>query len=272
MTKLLKEDMNLMAYPTTFPKTVKGDFIFKVKTQSRSLTLKDIAAQVAQRVGKYSAGEVEMLSNELMEVICDAVSSGYIVNTPLCLIQPGASGVVYKNELATQVDPAKVSVYANYSQGPAMRAAMKNVLTRTFIQPAITGPFIADFVSTAFRSDEPGTRAPLTGGKMAIITGRGIKLVDAGNVVGSSGKVGITLTSVTTPTKKVFIEPGAVCPNEPTRLQFVLPAEVTDGDWQVEVTTQYASGGSTTKQMRTFKLANIITVGDEGGGVEDPTV
>lgn len=271
MANTYKEDMNLMAYPNTFPETAKGDYTFKVKTQSRTLTLADIAAKVAQRIGKYSARELEMLTEEMMDGMCDAVSSGYNVKTPLCLIQPTASGIVYKNELATQVDPGKISVYASYSQGPAMRTAMGNVLKRSFIQPAITGPFIADFVSTAFRTDEPGTRAPLTPGKMAIITGRGIKLVDAGNVVGSSEKVGITLTSVATPAKKVFIEPGAVSPNEPTRLQFVLPAEATDGDWYVEVTTQYAGGSTTTKNMRTFKLPNVITIGDTGGEVIDPT-
>lgn len=271
MAQIYKEDMNLMAYPNTFPDTAKGDYTFKVKTQSRSLTLEDIAAKVAQRIGKYTARELEMITEEMMDGICDAVSSGYIVKTPLCLIQPAASGIVYKNELATQVDPDKVSVYANYSQGPAMRAAMGNVLTRSFIQPAVTGPFIADFVSTAFRTDEPTTRAPLTPGKMAVITGHGIKLVDAGNVVGSPQKVGITLTSVATPSKKVFIAPADVSPNEPTRLQFVLPAEATDGDWNVEVTTQYASGGTTTKNLRTFKLPNVVTIGDTGGEVIDPT-
>lgn len=57
--------------------------------------------------------------------------------------------------------------------------------------------------------------------------------------------------------------------NEPKRLIFVLPAAVTDGLWRVSVSTQYGSGRTTVKNLRTYELDEPLAVGSaaqEGGG------
>lgn len=45
------------------------------------------------------------------------------------------------------------------------------------------------------------------------------------------------------------VENAIIYPNTPSKLQFTLPAEVGDGEWQVEVTTQ-ATGSSTVLMLR----------------------
>ena len=58
---------------------------------------------------------------------------------------------------------------------------------------------------------------------MVVLTGNGLKLV------GDDPTVGITLTSVSNPDTTFFIPASRVSPNLPKKLQFVLPAGVTEG-------------------------------------------
>ena len=67
----------------------------------------------------------------------------------------------------------------------------------------------------------------------------------------------------------MFVPAEDVTINEPKRLIFVLPATVTDGLWRVSISTQYGSGRTTVKNLRTYELDEPIAVGtatEEGGG------
>ena len=72
------------------------------------------------------------------------------------------------------------------------------------------------------------------------------------------------------PSKSFFIPASRVSPNTPKKLQFVLPAGITEGQWTVKVTTQYSNGSYQTKETRTFELQRPIYIGvvPEGGGSE----
>ncbi|WP_455592974.1 DUF4469 domain-containing protein [Bacteroides sp.] len=87
------------------------------------------------------------------------------------------------------------------------------------------------------------TRAPLAAGDMCILTGKNLKLV------GTDPSVGILLTSVANPSKTFFINPDHVSSDEPKKLQFVLPNDMEEGSWTVQVTTQYGSGGEVIDPM-----------------------
>lgn len=267
-TRNYKMDLALMAYPNELTPDIDTDYIVKVNTQSQSLTLEEIAADVAARSGKFEASEVKSLFEMGFEAMAQAVASGYCISTPLCYVRPMASGVVMEEELSLPIDREKVKVYASFSQGSAMKEAMAQAHITLFTQPAVTGPYIAGMTSTAYTDAAATTRAPMAAGKMAVITGEGLK------VVGTDPSVGITLTSVSTPSKSFAIAPGDISPNTAKKLQFVLPAGITDGDWRVKVTTQYSKGGKVlTKTPRTFELPRPITIGDSGDGgiVDDPT-
>lgn len=262
-----KMDLELRAYENTLTTDVTNDYVPKVVTQSDSLTLTHISEDVAARSGKFESTEVNSMLEMAFDEMARAVASGYCISTPLFQVKPMASGVILRNELSLPVDRERVRVYASFCQGRGMRAAMDEAHLVLSLQPAPVGPYIADMTSTAFEAGSTTTRVPMEGGKMALVTGRGIA------VRGTDPLVGLTLTSVSTPTEKVFIAPDAISPNTPSKLQFVLPAEVTEGKWTLSICTQSSSGGKLTKEPRTFTLSEPITVGDEGGGgdVEDPT-
>lgn len=271
MNSTFAKNIDLIAHPYAMTKEIKDDYILKVKTQPKSLNVAAIAREVAARLGKYQQGEIELIVNATQEVITDAAASGYIVNLPLCLIQPTASGVVMKNELSQAVNRDKVKVSASFSPGAMMRQAMASAHLTLFLQPAVTGPLLNGAISTRTVTNDQGvaTRAPLAAGEMCQLTGQNIKLV------GTDPSVGILLTSVDDATKTHFIAPDRVSPNEPKTLQFILPAGMTDGGWTVRVTTQYSTGGHLIETPRSFVMDELLTLGEGGSGggdIEDPTV
>lgn len=253
-------DLNLKAYPNQLTPDVDDDYTVKVDTQSTPLNLDDIARATAQRLGEEEV-KVKAALQVGMEVIAQAVASGFCVSTPLCYAQPMATGVVMEHELSQPVDRDKVRVYASFRQGTAVTEALAQTKLQLFLQPAATGPYIAGMTS-AFYSELTGTGGavtrvplPMEAGGMAVITGNGLK------VVGTDPTVGVTLTSVDNPGTSYFIPASKISPNTPKKLQFVLPAGVTEGAWTVKVTTQYSGSQFFTKEPRTFTLSRPIYVG-----------
>lgn len=269
-------DLNLKAYPNVLTPDVEDDYTVRVDTQSTPLTLDDIARATAQRLGE----EVTKVRSALqvgMEVMAQAVASGFCVSTPLCYAQPMASGVIMADELSLPVDREKVRVYASFRQGTAVAEALAQAKLQLFLQPAATGPYIAGMTS-AYYNEQAGadgavTRVPvpMEAGGMAVITGNGLK------VVGTDPTVGVTLTKADDADTSFFIPASRISPNTPKKLQFILPAGVTEGAWRVSVTTQYTTGNKTTREPRTFTLDRLIYVGEtapdtpggDGGGEED---
>ena len=254
--------ISLMAYENNLTPDIADDYTLRVKTQSASLDVAAIAREVTLQQGKYQEDEITLLLNKTCEVIADAVASGYVVNLPVALIQPTASGVVLKSELSQAPDRDKIKVSASFTPGKLLREALASARLELFSQPAPVGPLLNGAVST--RAAQPGvtTRVPLEAGDMCVLTGRNLKLA------GTDPSVGILLTSVEDASKTFFITPYRVNPNEPRRLQFVLPAAMTEGAWTVQVTTQYSSGGRLVTTPRTTVMDAPLIIGEvsEGGG------
>lgn len=257
-TKLI----SLVAYDATLTER-PDDFYLRAKTMPDTIDLHAVARETALRLGGKNEDEVYTLLNAAESVKCDALSSGYIVATPTALMQPCASGTVLKADLSKAPDRTKVKVYATLSMGPALRQSMEACQLEIFTQPAVVGPLLNGAVAaTRTTADGATTRVPLPG-KNITLTGRNLKLA------GTDPAVGVTFTSVETPSKKVFVPVEDVTINEPKRLIFVLPATVTDGLWRVSISTQYGSGRTTVKNLRTYELDEPIAVGtaaEEGGG------
>lgn len=257
-TKLI----SLVAYDATLTER-PDDFYLRAKTMPDTIDLHAVARETALRLGGKNEDEVYTLLNAAESVKCDALSSGYIVATPTALMQPCASGTVLKADLSKAPNRTKVKVYATLSMGPALRQSMEACQLEIFTQPAVVGPLLNGAVAaTRTTADGATTRVPLPG-KNITLTGRNLKLA------GTDPAVGVTFTSVETPSKKVFVPAEDVTINEPKRLIFVLPATVTDGLWRVSISTQYGSGRTTVKNLRTYELDEPIAVGtaaEEGGG------
>lgn len=91
-------------------------------------------------------------------------------------------------------------------------------------------------------------------------------------VKGEDPANGVTFTKAGSPSTTVFIPASKIYPNTPTKLQFLLPADVTEGQWDVSVTTQSSSSSVLLKQPRTGVYEDIVTVGDASYGDDDGPV
>lgn len=252
-------DLNLKAYPNQLTPDVDDDYTVRVDTQSTPLNLDDIARAAAGRLGDEEV-KVKAALQVGMEVMAQAVASGFCVSTPLCYAQPMASGVVMEHELSLPVDREKIRVYASFRQGTAMTEALKNAKLRLYLQPAATGPYIAGMTSAYTEQKEKNgvltdVPLPMAAGDMAVITGDNLK------VVGTDPAVGITLTSVDNPGTSFHIPAAKISPNTPKKLQFNLPAGITDGAWTLTVTTQFAGGNYRTNEPRSFTLNKPVYIG-----------
>ena len=263
MATTFQKLISLMAYDATLTER-KDDFYLRAKTIG-SLDLRAIAREYATQ-NNLNEDQVYAILNGAEQVKADAIASGYIVNTPTALYQPAATGTVLKADLSKPVDHDKVKVYATVTQGALLRETMNACRLEIFTQPAVVGPLLNGAVAETRAADGTTmTRTAPTPGKNLTLTGRNIK------VVGTDPSVGITFTSVESPQTTVKVGPADITVNEPTRLIFVLPDEVTDGLWTVSVTTQFSSGRHIIKESRTYTMDTPLAVGtayqepEEGG-------
>jgi hypothetical protein len=87
---------------------------------------------------------------------------------------------------------------------------------------------------------------------------QGLRISVAGD---KTDEIDIYFTAFDNPAVVVRIPPEQLSPNSPSKLQFVLPHDVTAGQWMVKVVTQASSNRSTfTKEVREYKYPNVITV------------
>jgi hypothetical protein len=104
----------------------------------------------------------------------------------------------------------------------------------------------------------PVTGVPdtLNAGAMALL--QGMRLAVRGTEE-KADEIGVYFTSADG--TEVRIPAGQLSPNLPKKLQFVLPAGVTAGEWRVKVATQSTqNAGKFTKDVREYEYPNTVTV------------
>lgn len=240
-----------------------NDYYLQVNLKPDTVKPTDVARVVVQRLGmNLDAKLVETILNSADQVMADAVASGYVVSTPLTVLKASASGKVLNTELMDAPDRNKVKLSTAFAQGPLLRTALADCRLNLFSQPAPVGPCLGG--SEAATRNPDGSTRVVSSGTLVYLKGKGIKLA------GDNAAVGILLTSMSNPSKTVFIAPADVPINEPRRLGFVLPATVTDGSWKVRVTTQFSSSKYTLKEPRFYDMPDPMLVGTApetpGGG------
>ena len=240
-----------------------NDYYLQVNLKPDTVKPADVARVVVQRLGmNLDAKLVETILNSADQVMADAVASGYVVSTPLTVLKASASGKVLNTELMDAPDRNKVKLSTAFAQGPLLRTALADCRLNLFSQPAPVGPCLGG--SEAATRNPDGSTRVVSSGTLVYLKGKGIKLA------GDNAAVGILLTSMSNPSKTVFIAPADVPINEPRRLGFVLPATVTDGSWKVRVTPQFSSSKYTLKEPRFYDMPDPMLVGTApetpGGG------
>ena len=264
-------------------KDVKNDYYLTVKSH-RTLTLADLAKEVAATHGHQNQSEVEMLTRETLELAAWYLSNGFGITTPLGYYHTTVSGTLLDSELSSAPDRSKLKLGISYSMSDLMRQSLTEAELDVEIDKAKTGPQLFSVVS-AQDAQHPdaatrGESTPVAAGEACIIKGRNLKVggpaeANAGVTLTRQDKQGVT---------PVFIPAARLFPNTPTQVGFVMPAGAEEGSvWQVKLCTQLGSNGAQLlKEPRTVTMDDNFVVGQpaeetpggggsgEGGLEEDP--
>lgn len=250
--------INVIAHLNELTKDVKNDY-YGTPQVVETLTPTDIIGRMKAKEMATKNVDGEAFIKSFMTECALAVAEGNNIVTPLYRIALGMQGVIYSEDLGHNIPAERLNVSANLMAGEELRKAIAGSTVYVFEQAGATGPVIQTISDPTEK--EPGHLNP---GAMVLLQGMRLALK------GDDPSVGILFTSADNPGTTVAVAPAQVYPNMPTKLQFSLPAAVTEGEWHVSVTTQ-ASGSSTVllKSPRTFQFPETVIVGNPGGGSGD---
>lgn len=271
----------LKARENLLTKDIKNDYYLTVKSQ-RTLTLADLAKEVAATHGHQNQSEVEMLTRETLELAAWYLSNGFGITTPLGYYHTTVSGSLLDSELSATPDRSKLKLGISYAMSDLMRQSLTEAELDLEIDKAKTGPQLFSVVSVqdAQHPDAAtrGDSVPVAAGEACIIKGRNLKVggpaeANAGITLTRQDKQGVT---------SVFIPATRLFPNTPTQVGFVMPASAEEGSvWQVKLCTQIGANSSQLlKEPRTVVMDNNFVVGQPAeetpgsgsggdGGIED---
>lgn len=151
-------------------------------------------------------------------------------------------------------NPLKNSIYASFTQGAELREAISQTAVNIIGEKG-NAMYVAGGEDTATRA--LGFTA--TAGRNYTLTGARLK------VAGTDPAVGITMTDSKGAVTKIGADMIAV--NLPSKLIFLIPAGLADGEYELKVTTQYNGGnGSYLKTPRSITQTLYIGKAPEGGG------
>lgn len=251
--------INAIAHLNELTKDISNDYYLTPQVLG-TLYADDIIRRIAAReVATKNVDGAAFVKTFLQECIT-ALGEGYNVITDLFQASIGLQGSVLVSDLGHNAPAGQVKVSINLTQAETARKSIENTTVYVFEQSGATGPVIQNIICPTSATKTANQLLP---GKMVLI--QGMRLA----VKGEDPSVGVLFTSVDEPGTTVLVPPADIYPNTPTKLQFNLPAEVTEGEWNVSVTTQGASHSNVYyKEPRTFAYPETVTVGE--GGDERP--
>jgi hypothetical protein len=211
----------------------------------RSYSNDQIADLMLQRGTMLTKADILAVLEVYRQVIVSLVEDGAAVNTSLYYISPSISGIF--NGLGDSFDASRHRINVNLNAGTDLREAAKRIKTKK-VEVADPVPHIIevkDIVSSLVNET-------LTPGGVIQLRGSRLKLIEA------TASNGIFLLPETGGDE---IKLTVIAENKPARLIAMLPADLPQGAYKIEVRTTYMSASTTeSKAMRTGRFGKTLTV------------
>jgi hypothetical protein len=207
-----------IAHLNELTKDVPNDYYLQQFLRG-TLTLSDIIKRLEVREIATKNVNGEAFVNIVLNEIANATLEGYNVVTPLFHTSLGFKGVVFANELGHNIPAEQVNVRMHLTQSVEIRNLMKTSTVYVEEQPAPKGPVIQAVTNPVL-----GETDALNTGAMALV--QGLRIVVAGK---ETDEIGVYFTAFDNPELVVRSPPEQLSPNSPSKLQFVLPPDVTAG-------------------------------------------
>ncbi len=246
----IKYTLNGQLADNTVTKDDKNDKILVLVSAGSADKQRVISEIMAMNPG-LERETVEAVINLEQRVVQKLVLTGYHVNMGLYQAVAQFTGVVENKAW----NPEQNTVYTSFTQGATMREAIRQTGINIIGEKG-SAMYVAGTQDVSTRA----TDATATAGRNFTLTGALLK------IAGTDPTVGISLTSAAT--KAVTkVTPDMMAVNDPSKLIFLIPAGLANGEYTLSVTTQFGGNGKQLlKSPRT--VTQTIYLGDapNGGG------
>ena len=207
---------------------------------ARSYSQEDIAQEMIKRGSSLTAADIAAYQKLEAEVYADIIANGGNVNTPLISTSFSITGV-FANQ-TDSFDKTRHAIKLNVNAGSALREAAAKA-TAQKVEAASTDPYI-----TSVTDKVSGDSAAIKAGSVMELTGARLKF-DA-----SDEEQGVFLL-----TSSGEVRCATVIENKPARLLVLLPADISAGEFSVEVRTRLGSDRNPRKNVKSGKYAKTLS-------------
>ena len=202
-----------------------------------SYGINDIFRRILARNPGLGLSQLKASLDEVVDECCRITEEGGAFTTELVNAQPSIAGVF--NGAADTFDPKRHRVKTNLTAGTRLKKATAEVKTRK-VQTAEPLPFIIEIHDVLSNS----VNEQITPGGVIQIRGGRLKLAE------TNPENGVFLTDEQGQTVKM---PNIV-ENKPARLIVMIPADLTQGTYTVEVRTSFLNSAKEGKNMKTGRF------------------
>jgi len=244
MTTIEKSSVIVELYD--LPITQRKDDRYGRVVTTRSLTEDDLIAIAVSRRTDLSPTSLKSSMNILQEIAIEQIANGASVSFGLGYFNLGVNGVFVGND--ARWDSAIHSLSVRVAPTAELRNAVK--ASKVDVRGMAASGAVINTV-TDVTTGEVNSR--LTPGGGVILTGTKIK------IDGDELKVGITLTNQAT--SEVIAIPGtSLLLNEPKKIIFLAPNTLVNGDYKLNITTQYSTSGTLLKEPHIYTFDYLLNV------------
>lgn len=214
----------------------------------KSLTEDDLIAIAVSRRTDLNPTTLKASMDILQEIAIEQIANGASVSFGLGYFNLVVNGVFIGDNASwdSSIHSLSIHVAPTADLRNAVKSSIVNVLGM-----ASSGLFINSVTDVA--SGEVNSR--LTPGGGVNLTGSKIK------IVGDNASIGITLANQSTP-DVIAIPPTSLLVNDPSKITFIVPATLVNGDYMLSITTQYSNSGTLLKEPRTYTFDYLLNVND----------
>ena len=226
------------------PLTERIDDRFGRVVTTKSLSESDLVAIAVSRRTDLSATTLKASMEILKEVAISEIINGASVNFGLGYFNLTVNGVFIGDN--ARWDSSQHSLVVKATPTAELRNALKSIAVDVR-GLAVSGPAIN--MLTDVNSGEVNSR--LTPGGGVNLIGSKIK------ISGDDPNVGISLTNQET-SEVVTIPTTSLLVNDPSRITFLVPANLAAGDYKLKLCTQYSPGTKPLKEARTYTFEYVL--------------
>ncbi|MDR0987996.1 MAG: DUF4469 domain-containing protein [Prevotellaceae bacterium] len=224
---------------------------------TESLNRDDILAEAISKNPGLEPENLGMCYDVLMRTMRELLLGGKRLNTELFQASVGYTGIVEKGVWNYNRNKAHI----NFSQSRSLGQIMENNIHINITSEQSLPIYINSVSAAATRGSEQ--RNAVSSGKPAVFTGKSIQ------VAGTDPSVGVTLRNVTTG-KTVKVSPDMFSQNTASKLAFVIPSGLPNGEYELKVTTQSNANGGMLKAPRSAVQTVFIGTGTPTPDPDEP--